>query len=218
MKMVLIERQGIHIEDASGQSVGFLDLTDLQRYTGFYLSEVGTNQVTYEPERNIHDWFDGINSVTHDIPNGDFETLISNVALYKERKDNPYYDITVDQAKLVKNGEIESMMGNFGSQVINYDGHDYYADRANIDPTYAVASNKFIEGDTTWSVRWTTADKDVNGVSIKVVHTAATFKLFAEALYTRNEAYFQVAADHKDNVAVLTTVEDIENYDITTGW
>jgi hypothetical protein len=218
MKTVLVEKYGIYVEDLVGNSVGFSGINDVIKYTGIDLTTIiGDDRITYHPDRGINSWFDGINTTDKTLPNATFDELIDNVVLYASRKSDPYYMVELDTAKDIKKGEIAIMMANYSYQPLLFEGHNYKVDIANILPTYTVVSNKDIL-DTSWTVKWTTEDVDVNGVSVRIVHSVVSFKALAETLFARNEAYFQIAADKKDLVSALTSIEDVKNFDISTGW
>lgn len=88
MKMVLIEKHGVYVEDGSDRSVDFSNLDELQRYAfEFDFSDIaGLRSVTYEPDRSMHIWFDGVNTIVKSLPDPAMEGLISSVLTLKARK------------------------------------------------------------------------------------------------------------------------------------
>lgn len=98
MKMLLVAKSGIHIEDDQGFFVGFANAKEFLRYAEIDIAAtVGKQTITYEPRRGIHTWFDGIDTVDKPIPFAPFENLISKVAQLKARKDNPLFGLTPEE-------------------------------------------------------------------------------------------------------------------------
>ena len=71
---------------------------------------------------------------------------------------------------------------------------------------------------------WKTNDTEVDGLTpIYVPFTVGEFISFATAYFMRGSNNFGVKETHKNNVKAIyadpnSTVDDILNYDITTGW
>lgn len=97
--MLLIEKHGVYIEDRNNQSVGFSNLENLSEYAPEYdFDNLVGYEVTYEPERSLHVWFDGINTIAKSIPDITFESLISSVGVLKSRLDDKLYGLNTSEA------------------------------------------------------------------------------------------------------------------------
>lgn len=130
-------------------------------------------------------------------------------------------DIVVDIDKLKKSKypEIEKLQSKYTNANTEFNGHTFEANeksRAEIAKTTEFA-NSVVNGSST--APWTAKDtwKDSEGVRIKF-NTPQEFIAFSEQIYLRTENNLVNADNHEDNINALTTVEEIENYDITTGW
>ena len=91
--MFLIEKgQFVVIRDNTGTEVVFGSLADLNKYTGVDLS--GKWYVGYEPDNNF--FMDSEDDAVDPsmIPYAPYEDLISEIALFKSRVDDPYYGMT----------------------------------------------------------------------------------------------------------------------------
>jgi hypothetical protein len=62
------------------------------------------------------------------------------------------------------------------------------------------------------SIEWTAAD------NTRQSFTAQEFKDLCKAIFDRGQAKFLVRRAKKDEIDALTTLQEVEDYDVTTGW
>ncbi len=95
------------------------------------------------------------------------------------------------------------------SQTFTYQNHTYQTDKeAELNLS---ASLTVIELGTISSIIWRTLDNQM------VEFTSEAFKTFCTAVFEFKQNNFMTKVHHIDNVRALTTVEEVENYDFTTG-
>jgi len=92
------------IQNSEGLSISFNTVHEMTRMTGVDFSD--KFNVGYEPESNFFkDSTD--DSITSDnIPNASYENLISNIAQYLIYQSDPYFDISVEEAYIIKDNEL----------------------------------------------------------------------------------------------------------------
>ena len=113
-KMVLVERGTfVSIRDEADQEVGFGTFEEFYKYCPigeFGVDLTGKEYIDYEPDRSLY--LDGptLNPTDEsaNIPNASFEGLISNIDVIKGRIDDPYYGLTLQEAKDLKKAELQS--------------------------------------------------------------------------------------------------------------
>jgi hypothetical protein len=101
MRKFLIQKSEIYIENYEGQSTIFKDIKELLYYSGIDFTYTSLNQVSYEPERGIHTWFDGVNTTLMPLPDVRMDNVINMVSVLIERQADPYYGLAPEERKKV---------------------------------------------------------------------------------------------------------------------
>jgi len=108
-KMFLVERSTfVVIRDELDQEVGFSSFEDFYKYCPigeFNVDLTGKEYIDYEPDRNLY--LDGESNLVDNIPNASFEGLISNIDVIKGRVDDPFYGLTLEEAKTLKKQQLQ---------------------------------------------------------------------------------------------------------------
>lgn len=110
-KMILIEKGSIVIiRDSNDIEVGFSSIEQFNNYcSDFEVSLHGKYYLDYEPEKNLYIddilFGDRFNHYDENINNGlvnEYELLITNAEIIKNRVDNPFYLLSLEDAKQLK--------------------------------------------------------------------------------------------------------------------
>jgi hypothetical protein len=107
MKIFNLQRETLHIEDADGNTVMFNNAEEYLKYTGKVLPDICN--VSYEPGRDLHVNFDGVNDEVMKLPNASYDEDIASVLLYTARKADPKYGLTGEELFNVMNEEDEKL-------------------------------------------------------------------------------------------------------------
>ena len=110
-KMVLVEKGlFVVIRDEAGTEVGFSSFDDFYKYcpqVEFNVDLTGKVYIDYEPDSSRNIYIDsGISSAN--IPNANFDGLISNLDVIKARVDDLYYDLDLSEAKALKKTQLQN--------------------------------------------------------------------------------------------------------------
>jgi hypothetical protein len=125
--------------------------------------------------------------------------------------------ISLADAKVKKKQEVNVLRDAKLNIAVAYDGHNYDADptsRLNLTATVASinAGIPLPETGSPATFTWRTADNQ------NVAHDATSLKALASAMLNVANACYNDSWNHKEAIDAFTTVEDIVNYDIMTGW
>jgi len=225
-KRMLVIEDGKHviIRNSQGDEIKFNSLEELRKYTGVAIAN--KIYVGYEPEIDFFEDSEIASISNADIPNVEYEDLISNIALYQSRKDDPYYGITPEEARGLAlerlNTRIITMRQEKNVADFEYLGVTYKSDEANIlgvkaqifgnDPSDPIPTFTGTAIASTW------AGND----GAFTPFTCGTFNDFASFYYNHRSANFtnytvlRIAA--ATAYASGATVEELEAMDITQGW
>jgi len=113
-KMFLVEKgQYVVIRDEAGTEVGFGSFADFEKYCPigeFNVDLTGKVYIDYEPHASRNIYIDSeVPAITNaDIPNALYDGLISNVDVIKSRVDDPFYGLSLAEAKTLKKDQLRS--------------------------------------------------------------------------------------------------------------
>jgi hypothetical protein len=219
MKMFLADRNNVHIENSVGDKVGFANLEELFFYTGIDLRTALDGQmVDYEPERQMHTWFDGVDTVVKSIPYADFEYLINDIAVYQERKADSYYGVDLPTALSLMIAEIIRKEDAEDAKPFEYPALSgvYYKVTDAILNTIQYCTVLGLADTDPLPVndgKW----DNYNGT----VSTSMTFGELKDLYKTGYEIpahNYAAMKTHVYQIMQLTTVEAVKDYDYSTGW
>jgi len=106
VRMFLVEKgKFVILRDETGTEVGFSSFEDFYKYcpqAEFSIDLTGKNYIDYEPDRGLYidDSDEGI-SVAN-APVAAFEAIINSIDTINNRVNDPYYDVTLAEAKVLK--------------------------------------------------------------------------------------------------------------------
>lgn len=88
--MILIQSgpDNVFIRDTDGLEITFQSFEDYSFYTGATEVPAGSN-ISYEPQKDLY----FINGVRTPLPNAEYETQISSVAVYLQRQEDPLWGL-----------------------------------------------------------------------------------------------------------------------------
>lgn len=229
MRRLFISPYGVVIENAAGNSVSFKDIQELKKYSGIDLVYTNQNEVTYEPERKIHLWFDGINSEGKPCPDGVFDDLINRVQEFLDKIDDPYFDLTdIDKKQVAYTAKYNALL-NLRKRLNNIEpflcnGVQYANDETNIQGVKV----QILDKPRTEPLP-TFPGTPVAGCwkSYLDEYVPMTNGEFIDNIC---ESYFTMRTENFTNFGILetqlkemlaseqVTFQEIEDFDITIGW
>ena len=201
--MVVLENgANMIIQDSTGDRVQFESFEDFTKYTGYVL----TNKIYigYEPEIDFFQDSEDDTISNADIPNEFYETLISNIALYKTRLDDIFYGMTDQESKdfaiIQKLFEIDvSVATAFEAPYLHSDGRTYYSNSRDQD-----FISKSVSRGKPESMTWKTADKEANGVdNVYVSLNPVALKDLADGMFDAKVLAWGTGDYHKKQVKIL---------------
>lgn len=146
-----------------------------------------------------------------------FQFLVDryNVALAEqiERETNPYYGMSLEEAKQAKCNKVDNLAETAKRKV-----YDSGANKLNPDGLQTMEELLLhallvkAQNDDAWRVNVILSNTDADGVPDRVELSAAQVIDKIKDIKQRNENINQTAQDHKDNILRLTSVEDVKNY------
>ncbi len=94
MRRFYFSTDGIFVQDGD-KKLHFTDPADLKHYGGPDLAQKldGAVSVSYEPLRDMHFIFDGIETTIGAIPDAVYESILDKIELYEFRKNDIYYGL-----------------------------------------------------------------------------------------------------------------------------
>lgn len=94
------EQGNIILMDADGTDVVFFDSAECLKYTGVDFSDKYV--VTYEPLRNRHAEFDGLETITLSAPYAPYDDMLDNIQNYIDAKEDPGWGMTAPDAEVAR--------------------------------------------------------------------------------------------------------------------
>ncbi len=208
--MVLSHNNRLHIEDGAGVVVNFESLEQAEQHLGISLGALSGVRVTYQPDDNMHLW----NGAKRPIPYEPFEELINSVALWRSRLDDPYYTISLEEAKALKTEHIISIARAAkraafasGTNRLSSDGLQSLED-IQTQALLAKAS-----GDAAWTIDVILENLNPDGTNKRMTLNANQVINFIRDLWARNEQINQIAQNKIDAVNAMTDVATIKAYE-----
>ncbi len=122
-KSFLLENGTIFISDGKGKSIGFMTITEFEKYTdGTSFDILDAEYIDYRPNSKVY-WKDK-SLLLPFKEQAMLETFISNIKLFINRKNDKYYKVTLNEAKIQKIRDIDeiSIEKKFEAEKNPYDG------------------------------------------------------------------------------------------------
>jgi len=108
-KLFLVENGFVCIRNSNNQEINFPSFDQFYFYCPieeFNIDLTNIEYICYEPNRPENPFYME-NSTTKPIPNNVYEYLIDNFDLIKSRVENPYYNVSLDTAKIYKKNRLK---------------------------------------------------------------------------------------------------------------
>lgn len=213
-KLFVVENGSIvYIRDDNGLNVFFNDFAEFNKYVGADLT--GKWAINYEPAIDLFYDSEDSNITQDNIPDATYEGYISNIQTYLDRQADPFYGITdIDEAKTIKSKQILDMEDEKSYDPILFEGNYY-------KPSDAVASTLQacgIEGQAPTDPIYVNGGywDTIDGTSI--AFTVQDLNNLYKTGYDQQAANYTNMKTHISNVMALTTIQDVIDYDFSTGW
>lgn len=218
-RLFLVEpNELVAIRDDLGREVSFRSKLEFQGYSGVTIPE-DVVRADFEPKRGIlYMEFADPGNPSIPVPQASFfENIISNIASYLALLDDEFFNVTLEEAKEIKQRQVDSILvqakqnaHDSGTEMLDPGGLQSMEEML----TLALIAKAL--GDTGWTIDVILATDNPDGSAERVTLDVDTVISKIAAIKQRNENYNQIAQNHKDAITLLTTVQEIKDYVLPT--
>ena len=209
--LFLLEKGQVIIEDGAGGFVSFSSPPEFYKYSDNIIDLTGKEYIDYRPGDEVH--YEGNVFSDPFVAVPEYDSVVAAYEIIRQRKDDPYYGATLDEAKTLKIGSIKSWAAGkkresftSGTNILSSDGLQSLEDLQTQATLAAVA------GDLSWTIDVILENEHPDGTNKRLTMGAAALIGAIRNIWERNEGYNQTAQDAIDIVSRMTTVEAVKNF------